>query len=188
MHQPYESMHNYASIHSSDDTEHSSQLPSTKTPVGTNLSNSVPTNVMCVIYVHYITNDGKIVVQRHETKSTGQQETMTFEVAPNEMQGFIAQQKQQFPNIQFVKNEQRPSSQQHIGNHHNNQNKNTSFQSSSPMSNTIGGLDAYDKFGSNYSSCNFAQNLQTHQPQYNAQHTGAQQLPPSQAGYDNTNC
>ena len=187
MHQPYEQMNPYAPLPSSvANNNHTTNTPPTHSH-----SNASPPNARCVIFVNVVTKEGKMVVQRHATNPQGQDETLTFEVAPNTMRQFMAQQKQEFPNIQFVKNEERPNSNAPTNHYTNNTSPNRSqpaHTAASASAQTFGHLNAYDKFDSNYSHCQFDQSpTQPRQPT-DAQLPNNTTSPQTPTGFNNTNC
>ena len=128
--------------------------------------------------------NGGVIVQQHETQPNGQRSTNTFDVPEHQLQQFMAQQKQRYPNIQFMKNEQPAQHTQTPPQH----TQTMPYQTPSTQQAQAQPLNAYDKFDSQYSHCHFDQQSQQHgphgphNPQYNPHYN------PSQMEQNNENC
>ena len=194
MYDPYETMNSFAPVYSNTSSPNNTH-PSNNTQLSNNTPQQQGTATMtCVVHVNQRSKNGGMIVQQHETQPNGQRSTNTFDVPEHQLQQFMAQQKQRYPNIQFMKNEQpaqhtnqtqtSPPHTQSMPYHQTPQSIQQTQQTQQAQP-----LNAYDKFDSQYSHCHFDQQSQQHgllNPQYNAPHNN--QYNPSQIEQNNVNC
>lgn len=186
MFHPYDNMHSYASVGAStQQPSQQSQFTNASIPVQRHgEESSSPTKVVCVLHTRQLSQDGKMLVQRIETRPDGKQHTTSFYVAPHDMQQFVHQQKQHNPHTEFVKQEQNtPQVSPSQGAYANTNTHPSSLDVSSSV-----GLSAYDKFDSTYSTC-FFQQAQVPPQSYSNTHTDSYGHSPQPTdGNGNVNC
>jgi hypothetical protein len=81
------------------------------TPQSQHLHNA-PQHPTCVIHPYQINPEGKMLVQVHTHNNNGQTQTQSYYVSNADLPAFLQQHKQQFPSMQFTKQE-RPNAGTH---------------------------------------------------------------------------
>ena len=143
----------------------------------TNMSSS---RVVCILHTYTRTPDNKIRVQILNTTSP----TQNYMIDLRELQAFVQYQRQQFPQLEIVKQSEASSAQYHSNAPMNVPTTNTSSANSQ-------GFDAYDKYSCAFSPCEFqpVTNNSTSKEQSPTQYSYSNQTPhASMSTPDMSNC